>query len=188
MFEETVPDYLQELLAIEKKAELKRFCKKITITQDDLIRLIFNCSTIGYLHARKHHEFVPKHLPPKDNELRALGRATTGDTLTGDAEKCVNKISQIFKERRQLSAHVFYNDAKWHIFYFDLDDTDERSNHWKHGSHIHFVNYLWPNLDINNLFGLFDEAESNVAGKLHIRYKDQERTQGYIDEVSPQPH
>ena len=183
MFEESVPDYLQELLAIEKKSELKKFCKKITITQDDLIRLIFNSSTIGYLHARKHHEFVPKHLLPKGNELGALGHTPAGKILKADAKKCVNKISQIFKERRQLSAHVFYNDTKWHIFYFDLDDTDERSNHWKHGPHIHFVNYLWPNLDINNLCGLFDKVESSATGKLHIRYKDQDRTQEYPDEV-----
>lgn len=120
MFEESIPDYLQELLAIEKKSELKKFCKKITITLDDLFILILYSSTIGYLHALKHHEFVPKHLPPKDNELRALGHAHAGKILTGDAKKCVNKISQIFKERKRLFAHVFYNNTKWHIFYFDL--------------------------------------------------------------------
>lgn len=183
MLEESIPVHLRKLLAIEKKSALKKFCKEITITQDDLISLIFNSSTIGYLHSRKHHEFVPKHLSPKDNEFRALGRVSAGQKLTGDAKKFVNKVSQIFKERRLISVHVFYNNTKWHLFYFDLDDIDERNNHWKHGPHIHFVNYLWPNLDINNLFGLFDKVESSAAGKLHIRYKDQDRTQEYPDEV-----
>ena len=178
MFEEFIPDHLQKLLAIEKKSVLKKFCKEITITQDDLISLIFNSSTIGYLHARKHHEFVPKHLPPKDNESKALAGASVGQKLTGDAMKYLNKVSQIFRERRLLSAHVFYNNTKWHLFYFDLDDIDEGDNHWTHGSHIHFVNYLWPNLDINNLCGLFDKAESRAAGKLHIRYKDQRSNTG----------
>jgi hypothetical protein len=159
-----VPDYLQKLLSIEKKSELEKFCRGITITLEDLVMLIVNSGMIGYMHLRDHHEFVPKHLPPSDEELNALFDSHVGEKLTGSAKKCVNKVSQIFKERRYLSLHVFLNAQKWHLFYFDQNSV--QGLHWKHGAHIHFVNYLC--IDINNCCDDFDKVESV---SLHIRYK-----------------
>ena len=177
ILESEVPEYLHKMLEIEKKSELEKYCKNLIITQEALFKLITSSHKIGYLHQIKHIDFVPPHLKPTGKEKEALSSAKAGETLAGDAKKLVNKISQIFKERRLLSVHVFCNNTKWHLFYFDQDDMEERNNHWKHGPHIHFVNYLWPNLDINNLWKLFNKVESSAAGKLHIRYKDQYRTQ-----------
>lgn len=176
IFESEVPEYLHKMLEIEKKSELGKYCKKLIITQDDLIKLIMNSYKIGYAHQIKYIDFVPRHLKPTDKEKEALSSAKAGETLEGAAKKLVSKISQLFKERRLLSAHAFYNKKKWHLFYFDQDDREERGNHWKHGPHIHFVNYLWPNLDINNLWELFNKVESSAAGKLHIRYKGHDKT------------
>lgn len=164
-----IPVYLQKLLSIEKKSELKRFCREITITLNDLTTLIINSSLIGFIHIREHHEYVPKHLTQSDEELDALFDSPVGKKLTGKAEKCLNKISQTFKERRCLSLHLFVNvnDLKWHLFFFDQNSV--QGLHWKHGAHIHFTNYLWTNLDFNNNWDDFDKLES---GSIHIRYKD----------------
>lgn len=166
------PKYLQKLLSIEKKSELKKYCKSIIIYEEDLALLIHNSEKISYNHYRKHHEFVPSHLYPKKNELDAIGNVKTGEMVTGDGKKYLNKIKQVFIERRMLSVHVFQNVTKWHLFYFDQHDMDKHRNHWKYGSHIHFVNFLWPNLDVNNLWELFNKTESSASGKLHIRYQE----------------
>lgn len=167
-----VPNYLEEMLAIDKKLELKKYCKYITIISGDFVLLIHNSKKINYKHYRKHHEFVPNHLHPKRNELDAIANMKTGETITGDGKKYLNKIKQVFIERRMISVHVFQNKTKWHLFYFDQHDMDKHRNHWKYGPHIHFVNFLWPNLDVNNLWDLFDKTESSASGKLHIRYQD----------------
>lgn len=163
-----VPDYLQKLLSIEKKSELERFCRDITVSRDDLTMLIVNSATIGYVHRSKHHEYVPKHLNISDEELDSLSDSLVGKKLTGKAKKCVNKISQTFKERRCLSLHLFvnFNNLKWHLFFFDQNSV--QGAHWKHGAHIHFTNYLWSNLDFDNNLDDFDKIEN---GSLHIRFR-----------------
>ena len=180
MLEWEVPEYLCKMLEIEKKSDLEKYCKKIVIPQEGLVKLIYCSNKIGYLHQIKYNNFVPPHLKTTDKEIKALASSDkAGETLKGDAKKFVNKISQTFKERRYLVAHIFYNAEKWHLFYFDQRDMEEmRGNHWKEGSHIHFVNYLWPQYSINELWKIFDEANAKVGDKLHIRYTPQERSTG----------
>ena len=64
--------------------------------------------------------------------------------------------------------HLFVNlnKPKWHLFFFDQNSV--QGAHWKHGGHIHFVNYLWSNLNINNDLDDFDKIEN---GSLHIRFR-----------------
>ena len=175
LFSSDVPEYLVKLFEIEEKSELKKYCRDIIIRQDDLVKLIANSHRIGYFHQIKYRDFVPAHLKPTDDEKAALGSATVGEQLSGKAETLINKVSQIFKERRYLVAHVFFNQAKWHLFYLDQKDIEnKRRNHWKEGAHIHFVNYLWPQYDMEKLWEVFDKAAASAGGKLHIRYKGQE--------------
>ncbi|MDP8230433.1 MAG: hypothetical protein P9L93_04935 [Candidatus Gorgyraea atricola] len=170
-----VPEYLKKLLEIEEKVKLKRYCNDIIVTQEDFVKLITNCYKIGYLHQIKHHDFVSSHLHPSEKEKDALASVTVGERITGDAKKFMNKISQIFKERRYLVAHIFFNEKKWHMFYFDQRDAEsQRKNHWKKGAHIHFVNYLWPQYDLNKLWEIFDMANASAGGKLHIKFEGQD--------------
>ena len=174
--ESEVPEYLRKMLEIEKKSELKKYCKKIVITKEDLVKLITNCYKIGYFHQIKYNDFLPPNLEPTDKERQAISSLKTGEILTGDAKKFANKLFQLFKQRRYLVAHIFYNKEKWHLFYFDQKDMEEmKGNHWQEGSHIHFVNYLWPQYNIDELWKIFDDSSATVGGKLHIRYKHQER-------------
>jgi hypothetical protein len=84
----------------------------------------------------------------------------------------VRKINQIFKDRRLLVSHLFSNPNRWHLFYFDQRDTQkDRQNHWKRGSHIHFVNDLWPGYDPQKLWDVFSRADASAGGKLHIPFK-----------------
>lgn len=179
MLQWEVPEYLGEMLEIEKKSELDKYCRKIVIPQEDLVKLIHCSWKIGYIHKIKYNDFVPSHLKPTDKERKALSASKVGETLEGDGKKYFSKISQIFEQRRYLVAHIFYNKEKWHLFYFDQRDMEEmKGNHWKEGSHIHFVNYLWPQYSINELWKIFDEASAKVSSKLHLRYIPQARYTG----------
>lgn len=173
-----IPEYLQKLLTIEKKSELKKFCKNINVSQEDFVTLVMNANSLGYAHEIKYEDFIPEHLRVTEKEKGSLGKARVGETLTGDAAKLISKVSQIFKQRRYLAAHIFFNQKKWHIFYLDQRDIEDReANHWSEGAHIHFVNYLWPGYSPADLWALFDKADASINGKLHIRFTRQKRQQ-----------
>jgi len=67
-----IPDYLQELLRIEKKASLEIYCRGIEVLSHDFSLVIFNSNQIGYQHEINHHEFRPQHLEPTDKEVASL--------------------------------------------------------------------------------------------------------------------
>ena len=48
------------------------------------------------------------------------------------------------------------------------------ANHWRDGSHIHFVNFLWPNYDPAKLWDMLKEPETRVKDSFHIRYVPEE--------------
>jgi len=164
-----IPDYLQELLRIPKKRELRKFARQIVIIRRDFATLVWNAATIGYSHDIKSREFRPDD--PNLNRPWVFHRSRDGK-LTPEARRTIRGISQIFHQRRLLTAHIFFNPQRWHIFYFDQRDmAASGQNHWEHGSHIHFVNDLWPNYDPQDVWNLFELAETNVGGNLHIRYE-----------------
>jgi hypothetical protein len=167
-----VPDHFQKLFAIDKKSELIKYCKTLRIETKDFAMLVHNCHKIGYHHAIKRKDFTPSHLHPADNEVKGMASSKSGEPLSSDAEKFIRKVSQIFKQRRILVAHIFFSQAKWHIFYFDQRDLEDfEKNHWGKGSHVHFVNYLWPGYDPSDLWALFDKADGTVGGNIHIRHR-----------------
>src|SRR6266496_4487927 len=96
-----VPNYLVELLSFTSKAELEKYSRKIEITSHDFSILIYNAASIGYPHARQTHEFRPKHLEPTKDDLAAFQNKDRGPFM--------RKIIQIFKDRRILVSHMFYN-------------------------------------------------------------------------------
>ena len=168
VFQPSVPDSLRTLLAFEKKSALERYCRDLTVRSDDLVRLILHSPLIGYLHSQRHQEYQPEEAQLTDDDLDILRRQ--------DREKLpkfVNKLRNLFQVRKYLSAHLFYNDAKWHVFYFSFRDMEERNpNHWKHGSHVHFVNYLWPDYRPEQLEELLFSDRRTKINSIHIRYVD----------------
>jgi hypothetical protein len=140
---------LLELFNIKRKRDLDRYCKDLKIYDTDFVELILTGRAGGmtpYLYKAHFMDKVPEHLLPSREEEEALGGSTVGP-LEGKAKKFTTKIHQIFQDRRYLAAHLFYTPSHtyWHLFYFDHRDHSGRNNHWKHGPHLHFLNFLWPN-------------------------------------------
>ena len=169
--ERPIPEYLRQLLSFSKKSDLERYCRNLEIDYRDFTVLIYNAHQIGYFHDIKFNDFQPEHLQPTEQEVWSLGRTENG-VISADGQRFIRKVSEIFKQRRYLVAHIFANAERWHLFYFDQRDIQTLDpNHWKHGPHLHFVNDLWPNYDPNDVWALFDQADASLRGKLHIRYK-----------------
>lgn len=165
-----VPSYLQELLSISTKRDLEKFVREIKITKDDFVTLVWNAPSIGYLHDIQYREFRPA-----DAHFEAdLLREPHEEQRRQNFRKVVGQLSRIFDQRRLLTAHIFLNSERWHVFYFDQRDRQLSGNHWKHGPHMHFVNFLWPNYDPAELWETLQEAETKVRGKLHIRCEPDE--------------
>lgn len=167
-----VPVNLKNLFEQTKKADLLKYCRTLTIRSEELAAMAFSSHKIGYLHKIKTFEYIPEHLKILPGE-RLSDDLKPGQKLTGKDLAFLNKIKGTFAQRRYSVAHLFIGHDKWHIFYFDFHDIDDQEwKHWKEGSHIHFVNYLWANLNV-------DEVWENLAGRsnksygIHIKWWDE---------------
>jgi len=177
---ETEGSTLSALLAIfdiVEKADLDQHCKTAVIYRGDLANLILACQTeavpIGHIPIFKHHH--PEHLSPTDTDLRAFGANGVGP-FSKDARKFVNKIGQIFEQRRLFCGHLFLplaHPSEWHLLYFDQRDTDSDRNHWEHGSHLHLMNMVThPQLPVLDLMEKIDgEVRPKLGGGFHIRFE-----------------
>ena len=119
-------DDLLTLFNIGKKSDVKTHCRKLVIKSEDFTNVIL-AANVGrldpYEHIEHHKEITPAFLQLSEDEQEALGRSGLGQ-IKGKALKAVRKIDQIFKDRRLLSVHVFYDKSQsfWHMFYFDQRD------------------------------------------------------------------
>jgi hypothetical protein len=127
-------------------------------------------------HEISYRDRVPQHLVPADSEIEALKNTPAGSTLTGEASKAARKMSQSFKDRRYLVGHLFCSPdhEKWHFFCFDQSDLE--GNHWKKGSHVHFVNWLWPRQNAKSVWSNFVREDIRPGSAVHIRFAGQRET------------
>lgn len=177
----TTLDGLLAIFEIRDKAELAAHLKTVTITKSDLANLILACQferiTLCHFPVFRHHH--PTHLALNDKDLTALATNGVGE-FTPRAKKTVNKISQMFDQRRLLNAHMFWPPhlpGDWHLFYFDQRDTSEANNHWDNGGHIHLMNMLThPQIDPNELLErILNEERPKLGGSFHVRWLDESR-------------
>lgn len=173
---------LLKLFSFDKKGDLEKYCRNVVISSDDFANLILACelSGIPFSHQITYRDKVPKHLEPSDSEIQALENTPAGTFLTGDAAKAVRKMSQMFEERRYLVGHMFYTPdfSKWHFFCFDQRDLEPDGNHWKKGSHFHFINWLWPGQDAKNVWSNFVADDLRPGGAIHLRFSERTPTSG----------
>ncbi|MFZ4776557.1 MAG: hypothetical protein ACOYM3_14390 [Terrimicrobiaceae bacterium] len=163
---------LVKMFAIEKKSELEKYCSDLTITQEELVQLILWSPLIGYVHSRRHEEHQPVEARLTERDMAAL-RTVDPAIRAQRLPTIVNKVRNMFDVRKRVSAHLFVGRSRWHLFYFSFRDVDDDpNNHWKHGSHVHFVNDLWlhyrPEL-LDDL--LFSERKVSISDSFHIRFK-----------------
>jgi hypothetical protein len=168
-----------EIFYIKEKKELVRHCKSITITMSIFTDFILasEYGLLPWIHKIHYRDYIPEHLVPTEEEHLALRDNGVGP-LQGQAKKMFRKIHQTFEERRYLVGHIFYRPdlTDWHFFYFDQRDWAETKNHWKHGSHIHLVNHLWPNYDAEGLWERFTKGNVKLGDSLHIRFDGEKVT------------
>lgn len=176
---ETNLDSLLKIFAFERKNDLERYCRGLTVSSEDFFELVLACESSGvpFLHEISHRDRVPTHLFPKDAEIDALKNTRPGTLLAGEAAKAVNKISQAFEERRYLVGHMFQtaNHLRWHFFCFDQRDLRLKGNHWEKGSHVHFVNWLWPNLKADSVWSNFVNDDNRPGASLHLRFVEPDK-------------
>jgi hypothetical protein len=93
---------LMKLFSFDKKKDLERYCRDLTVFRDDFANLVFTCeaSKEPFHHEISYRDKVPSHLEPSASELEALTNSPAGTILSGDAAKAVRKMSQSFVERR----------------------------------------------------------------------------------------
>jgi hypothetical protein len=166
-------DGLVEMFEINKKSALERHCTKLTIYAKDFanIVLLADQGMSNYHHNKYCREIVPKDLR---STLDALPKIQF-DSMSADRKSnLLKRLVQVIKVRRQLVGHMFFDkDVNiWHFFYFDQRDTSKDGNHWNYGSHVHFINFLWPNHDPVYVLKDFLDDNPKLKGSLHIRFID----------------
>jgi hypothetical protein len=164
---------LMKLFNFPTKSELEKHARTLTVHISDFVQLVDCCEFAGkpFEHHRFHRDHMPEHLATTKDERNSLFSSKVGTTLTGKALKAVNKVNQLFKERRYISAHMFIApDGKWHCIYFDQRDINRDDQHWQHGPHIHFVNHLWPHLTAQGVWDELHSAKPKLRDALHIRW------------------
>lgn len=162
------------LFNLKKKREVERYCQKLVITSEDLSSLILagRVGSFGpFKYACHFTECRPGHLEPKQSELAALASHGVG-LAKGAALKAIRKMDQIFKERRLVSAHLFYERSQkyWHMFYFDQRDFTGTKNHWKHGPHIHYAQDMFTREPLARIWSRVVSERPEFPPSLHVRY------------------
>lgn len=165
---EGIPENLKILLEITKKAEAEKYCRRLSISELELFLLIHNCNQMNFEHRAKFPMYVPPQLEITDGDETSL--------KSGNPRPYSKKMKSILLERRHIHVHLFQRDAEWHCFYFSYEDIEPNDNHWKHGCHLHYVSYLWPNHTKDGIWNTFDIRFTDIPGKLHIRFTPYEYT------------
>jgi hypothetical protein len=173
---------LLKIFSFEKKKDLEQYCRDLAIRSDDFVALILACERSGepFAHEISHRDKVPPHLLPSNSEIESLKSTPAGSLLSGEAAKAVRKMLQGFKERRYLVGHMFFTPdySKWHFFCFDQRDLESRGNHWEAGSHVHFINWLWPGQDAKSVWSNFVIEDDRPGRALHLRFIESQEEAG----------
>jgi len=159
-----IPEKLGQLLEIRSKSKLWRYCSRLSISERELSTLGHNCSQIGFTHHFKFPIYVPQHLEVTDSDLSNLHNGESTDFM-----KKIN--ARQYGEEKRILVDLFEKESQWHCFYNTYRDMQSDDNHWKYGSHIHYVSYLWPEYRKKQIWELFDKRVTKIAGSIHIRYE-----------------
>ena len=170
---------LLKLFEFDKKRELERHCRTTVISKSEFANLVLACEMFGqpFLHRISYRDILPEHLHLSEADHKALADNGVGP-LGPEAAKAVRKMAQMFEERRYLVGHIFYNSdfSRWHFFCFDQRDLEERKpNHWKEGSHVHFMNWLWPKQDAQSVWSEFVKGNYKPGNSIHLRFNAERR-------------
>jgi hypothetical protein len=165
---------LRALLGAKKKRELELLARDILVEHGDFYDLTRNCGLLGLSRHTEHHNWAPKE--------RSLSEEERASLFDKPEPKVVGKVRQLLEEREHRSVHMFTsaNGSRWHCFYLTFKDVagspSTGEHHWRGGSHVHFVNYLFnpKKLTRRVVLDALAEREHSING-IHIRYEDLRR-------------
>jgi hypothetical protein len=163
-----------QLFTIRRKSDLRKHCRSQGILGIDLSNVILACEAgeLPWRHKIRYRDFIPQHLELTEDDKKAM---LSSDLKSGSIiPPYLRKLTRIFSERRYLVGHLFYTIdlTNWHLLYFDQRDTAQRSNHWKEGSHIHLINCLCVQTDVQTVWDEFNSGNPQIRGSIHIRWAD----------------
>lgn len=159
------PIQLKILFSLKRVKDVKAFISANTLTLEELSRAVYSAHLEGYRHSLRNIEHMPEFLQGRSDELRTHLRE-------GNGKKVCGLIGAMFDQRKISVTHLFLKENMWHIIYFSQNDieTNER-NHWKFGSHVHFVNYLWNQYTIQDVWEILSGRQHGSLGE-HYRFKE----------------
>jgi hypothetical protein len=160
---------LLTLFTFAKKSALEQYSRTFVLRPGAFLNLVLACDQ-GLLPFKRgaHYSYLaPQDLPPVF--------ASTPGASTSSPELDVRKISTVVNrlrfETRWSAGHLFYTPGlhEWHFFVLDHHDQARASrNHWKGGTHMHFVNWLWPRLDPRCVWDEFVSSGKKPGSALHL--------------------
>jgi hypothetical protein len=161
---------LLTLFTFEKKSALEQYSRTFVLRPFAFSNLVLACDQ-GLLPFKRgaHYKYAaPQDLPP------VFAPAPPASTCSPGLD--VGKIRRVLRrlryETRWSAGHLFYTSGlhEWHFFVLDHHDQERDSrNHWKGGTHMHFVNWLWPRLDPRRVWNDFVTSGKRPGSALHLR-------------------
>jgi hypothetical protein len=69
------------------------------------------------------------------------------------------------------AGHMFCTPdlQQWHFFVFGKGHEGPYRNHWRGGPHVHFVNWLWPTMNLRKVWDAYVKHGEKPNSTLHIR-------------------
>jgi hypothetical protein len=169
---------ISELLAARRRKDVDRIADTVVIEAAEFYDLCINCSSLGLSRHSKFQRFEPEQRRLTDEErARLLAPAGAPPApATTEEEKVAAKVRQLFIEREHRAIHMFANSDVWHCFFFSFEDIADKANHWRGGSHVHFVNHVFdPRLKRKAVWKALDERRHGVP-KVHVRFHDRRQS------------
>jgi hypothetical protein len=159
------------LLEFQKKRDLEKFARTVTIPFRDFAEYLGVCDDLDwpYRHVFQRREFNGP-LEPKEGDLAGFSPGASADAL----QATIKRVGQFFKERQVLYGHMLYTPdlERWHFIFFSERDLEAVGNHWKAGgSHVHLVNHLWPKHSAESVWRQFNTARKLAFDALHVRFE-----------------
>jgi hypothetical protein len=160
---------LVALLAAKSKADQARLADGLNLTQVQLFDLtMLSEQVLGLQHSIHHAEHTPQHLRPGRSGvwIQRSPKAIPDGPSTASPVKLV----QLFKERKQLLAHLFQRGEDWHAFVCEFREAFRLEEaKWVGGTHMHFVSHLWPRVTLQQVIDYVSRGTQRPP-TVHIRF------------------
>jgi len=172
---------ISKIFDCKRKTELEKLCKNIKIPKRDFADFIIG-SEAGLTRLNHIMQYLD-YYDPKVEERKKYWNSIELNTEPNSKEhmNAFNRLIKIYELRQYRVGHMFFSKERehpikeWHFIFFEIKELHGQDNHWINGQHIHFTNYLWPNLYCQNIWDDFIERKIFPKQKLHISFIDESR-------------